>query len=84
MISDSHLETNSLLRHLCHSLRDSGRTLDLTPLCLSLFSLSTSLSPSLLVSQREERLRLLKVGAEKHQSMYRLAMTGQGIDRHLF
>lgn len=33
---------------------------------------------------REERLRLLKVAAEKHQSMYRLAMTGQGIDRHLF
>ncbi|XP_046907741.1 carnitine O-palmitoyltransferase 1, liver isoform isoform X2 [Hypomesus transpacificus] len=34
--------------------------------------------------KREERLRLLKVAAEKHQSMYRLAMTGQGIDRHLF
>ncbi|XP_014858371.1 PREDICTED: carnitine O-palmitoyltransferase 1, liver isoform-like isoform X2 [Poecilia mexicana] len=33
---------------------------------------------------REERLRLLKVAAEKHQNMYRLAMTGQGIDRHLF
>ncbi|XP_015259705.1 PREDICTED: carnitine O-palmitoyltransferase 1, liver isoform isoform X2 [Cyprinodon variegatus] len=33
---------------------------------------------------REERLRLLKVAAEKHQSLYRLAMTGQGIDRHLF
>ncbi|KAI3371512.1 hypothetical protein L3Q82_024094, partial [Scortum barcoo] len=33
---------------------------------------------------REERLKLLKVAAEKHQNMYRLAMTGQGIDRHLF
>ncbi|XP_026168064.1 carnitine O-palmitoyltransferase 1, liver isoform isoform X1 [Mastacembelus armatus] len=33
---------------------------------------------------REERLRLLKLAAEKHQNMYRLAMTGQGIDRHLF
>uniref|UniRef100_A0A1A8ELV2 Carnitine palmitoyltransferase 1A (Liver) n=1 Tax=Nothobranchius korthausae TaxID=1143690 RepID=A0A1A8ELV2_9TELE len=33
---------------------------------------------------REERLRLLKVAAEKHQNMYRLAMTGEGIDRHLF
>lgn len=27
---------------------------------------------------------LLKQAAEKHQNMYRLAMTGQGIDRHLF
>ncbi|XP_062318683.1 carnitine O-palmitoyltransferase 1, liver isoform isoform X1 [Osmerus eperlanus] len=34
--------------------------------------------------KREERLRLLKVAAEKHQNLYRLAMTGQGIDRHLF
>ncbi|XP_017274476.1 carnitine O-palmitoyltransferase 1, liver isoform isoform X2 [Kryptolebias marmoratus] len=33
---------------------------------------------------REECLRLLKIAAEKHQNMYRLAMTGQGIDRHLF
>ncbi|CAJ1057385.1 carnitine O-palmitoyltransferase 1%2C liver isoform isoform X1 [Xyrichtys novacula] len=33
---------------------------------------------------REERLKLLKQAAEKHQNMYRLAMTGQGIDRHLF
>ncbi|XP_041795092.1 carnitine O-palmitoyltransferase 1, liver isoform isoform X1 [Chelmon rostratus] len=32
----------------------------------------------------EERLKLLKVAAEKHQNLYRLAMTGQGIDRHLF
>uniref|UniRef100_A0A8C2C417 carnitine O-palmitoyltransferase n=1 Tax=Cyprinus carpio TaxID=7962 RepID=A0A8C2C417_CYPCA len=33
---------------------------------------------------REEKLRLLTQAAEKHQQMYRLAMTGQGIDRHLF
>ncbi|XP_043083658.1 carnitine O-palmitoyltransferase 1, liver isoform isoform X1 [Puntigrus tetrazona] len=33
---------------------------------------------------REERLKLLKVAAEKHQDLYRLAMTGNGIDRHLF
>ncbi|CAL9697307.1 unnamed protein product [Knipowitschia caucasica] len=33
---------------------------------------------------REERLKLLKAAAEKHQNMYRLAMTGDGIDRHLF
>uniref|UniRef100_A0A673BHJ1 carnitine O-palmitoyltransferase n=1 Tax=Sphaeramia orbicularis TaxID=375764 RepID=A0A673BHJ1_9TELE len=32
----------------------------------------------------QERLKLLKVAAEKHQNMYRLAMTGEGIDRHLF
>uniref|UniRef100_A0A673MN78 carnitine O-palmitoyltransferase n=1 Tax=Sinocyclocheilus rhinocerous TaxID=307959 RepID=A0A673MN78_9TELE len=29
-------------------------------------------------------LKLLKVAAEKHQDLYRLAMTGKGIDRHLF
>ncbi|XP_077372126.1 carnitine O-palmitoyltransferase 1, liver isoform isoform X2 [Festucalex cinctus] len=33
---------------------------------------------------REQRLKLLKLAAEKHQNMYRLAMTGMGIDRHLF
>ncbi|KAM9854971.1 carnitine O-palmitoyltransferase 1, liver isoform 1-T1 [Aulostomus maculatus] len=33
---------------------------------------------------REERMKLLKIAAEKHQNMYRLAMTGKGIDRHLF
>uniref|UniRef100_A0A673MNG2 carnitine O-palmitoyltransferase n=1 Tax=Sinocyclocheilus rhinocerous TaxID=307959 RepID=A0A673MNG2_9TELE len=33
---------------------------------------------------REEKLKLLKVAAEKHQDLYRLAMTGKGIDRHLF
>uniref|UniRef100_A0A8D3DTI3 carnitine O-palmitoyltransferase n=1 Tax=Scophthalmus maximus TaxID=52904 RepID=A0A8D3DTI3_SCOMX len=32
----------------------------------------------------QERLNLLKLAAEKHQNMYRLAMTGKGIDRHLF
>uniref|UniRef100_A0AAQ4R0Z1 carnitine O-palmitoyltransferase n=1 Tax=Gasterosteus aculeatus aculeatus TaxID=481459 RepID=A0AAQ4R0Z1_GASAC len=31
-----------------------------------------------------ETVRLLKLASEKHQSMYRLAMTGEGIDRHLF
>ncbi|XP_042326457.1 carnitine O-palmitoyltransferase 1, muscle isoform [Sceloporus undulatus] len=31
-----------------------------------------------------ECLQLFKVAAEKHQHMYRLAMTGSGIDRHLF
>lgn len=39
---------------------------------------------SFLSIQREERLKLLKEAAEKHQNMYRLAMTGKGIDRHLF
>ncbi|KAL6107021.1 cpt1a [Pungitius sinensis] len=33
---------------------------------------------------RDECLRLLKLAAEKHQNLYRLAMTGEGIDRHLF
>ncbi|XP_062330180.1 carnitine O-palmitoyltransferase 1, liver isoform-like isoform X2 [Osmerus eperlanus] len=28
--------------------------------------------------------RLLRAAAEKHQNLYRLAMTGAGIDRHLF
>ncbi|KAM7178447.1 carnitine O-palmitoyltransferase 1, muscle isoform 1-T9 [Macrochelys suwanniensis] len=31
-----------------------------------------------------ERLQLFQAAAEKHQHMYRLAMTGAGIDRHLF
>lgn len=34
--------------------------------------------------KREEKLKLFKLAAEKHQNMYRLAMTGGGIDRHLF
>lgn len=33
---------------------------------------------------RDEKLKLLKAAAEKHQDLYRLAMTGNGIDRHLF
>ncbi|ERE81022.1 carnitine O-palmitoyltransferase 1, liver isoform [Cricetulus griseus] len=32
----------------------------------------------------EQRLKLFKIACEKHQHMYRLAMTGAGIDRHLF
>lgn len=32
----------------------------------------------------EQRLRLFRIASEKHQHMYRLAMTGAGIDRHLF
>ncbi|XP_040826747.1 carnitine O-palmitoyltransferase 1, liver isoform [Ochotona curzoniae] len=32
----------------------------------------------------EQRLRLFKLASEKHQHLYRLAMTGAGIDRHLF
>uniref|UniRef100_A0A8C3GCR9 carnitine O-palmitoyltransferase n=1 Tax=Cyclopterus lumpus TaxID=8103 RepID=A0A8C3GCR9_CYCLU len=32
----------------------------------------------------DETVSLLKLAAEKHQNMYRLAMTGEGIDRHLF
>ncbi|KAM9481838.1 carnitine O-palmitoyltransferase 1, muscle isoform 1-T2 [Clarias gariepinus] len=32
----------------------------------------------------EQRLVLFRTAAEKHQNMYRLAMTGAGIDRHLF
>uniref|UniRef100_A0AAY4DXP9 Carnitine O-palmitoyltransferase 1, muscle isoform n=1 Tax=Denticeps clupeoides TaxID=299321 RepID=A0AAY4DXP9_9TELE len=31
-----------------------------------------------------ERLDLFRKAAEKHQNLYRLAMTGSGIDRHLF
>nr|XP_042702701.1 carnitine O-palmitoyltransferase 1, muscle isoform isoform X1 [Chrysemys picta bellii] len=31
-----------------------------------------------------ERRQLFQAAAEKHQHMYRLAMTGAGIDRHLF
>ncbi|XP_053092780.1 carnitine O-palmitoyltransferase 1, liver isoform isoform X2 [Pangasianodon hypophthalmus] len=33
---------------------------------------------------RDERMRLLKLAAEKHQDLYRKAMIGKGIDRHLF
>lgn len=34
--------------------------------------------------QPEERLALLRKSAERHQQLYRDAMCGQGIDRHLF
>lgn len=33
---------------------------------------------------REQKLKLFKQAAEKHQSLIRHAMTGAGIDRHLF
>ncbi|XP_069037892.1 carnitine O-palmitoyltransferase 1, liver isoform isoform X1 [Lepisosteus oculatus] len=33
---------------------------------------------------KEEKIKLFQRAAEKHQHMYRLAMTGKGIDRHLF
>jgi len=32
----------------------------------------------------EERIQLLRLATEKHQSLYRDAMTGKGVDRHLF
>ncbi|OWK17570.1 CPT1A [Cervus elaphus hippelaphus] len=32
----------------------------------------------------EQKLKLFKIASEKHQLLYRLAMTGAGIDRHLF
>lgn len=32
----------------------------------------------------EKRCKLLRIAADKHQHLYRLAMTGAGIDRHLF
>lgn len=34
--------------------------------------------------QNDQRLALFRRAADKHQNMYRLAMTGSGIDRHLF
>uniref|UniRef100_A0A672GD68 Carnitine O-palmitoyltransferase 1, muscle isoform n=1 Tax=Salarias fasciatus TaxID=181472 RepID=A0A672GD68_SALFA len=36
------------------------------------------------VRAMEDRLALFRKASEKHQNMYRLAMTGSGIDRHLF
>uniref|UniRef100_A0A671RDI4 carnitine O-palmitoyltransferase n=1 Tax=Sinocyclocheilus anshuiensis TaxID=1608454 RepID=A0A671RDI4_9TELE len=47
-------------------------------------SCTTQTSTVGLTLMREEKLKLLKVAAEKHQDLYRLAMTGKGIDRHLF
>ncbi|KAJ0029236.1 hypothetical protein NQD34_004233 [Periophthalmus magnuspinnatus] len=35
-------------------------------------------------AKKAQKLSLFKKAAEKHQNMYRLAMTGAGIDRHLF
>uniref|UniRef100_A0A4X2M381 carnitine O-palmitoyltransferase n=1 Tax=Vombatus ursinus TaxID=29139 RepID=A0A4X2M381_VOMUR len=32
----------------------------------------------------EKKLKLFKIAADRHQHLYRLAMTGAGIDRHLF
>ena len=76
----------SATRHYLYSAADCCCWLNVFPACklrsfvsFSCFTLLSSLS-----SQREECLRLLKVAAEKHQSLYRLAMTGQGVDRHLF
>lgn len=37
-----------------------------------------------IVVQREELLKLLKRATERHVNMYKDAMTGKGIDRHLF
>ena len=34
--------------------------------------------------RQQERLRLFKDAAEKHASLYRDAMAGCGVDRHLF
>ncbi|XP_062245689.1 carnitine O-palmitoyltransferase 1, muscle isoform [Platichthys flesus] len=36
------------------------------------------------VATNAQRLALFRKAADKHQNMYRLAMTGSGIDRHLF
>lgn len=35
-------------------------------------------------TSRDERVRLLRIACEKHQDQYRDAMTGRGMDRHLF
>uniref|UniRef100_A0A1I8IWI5 G_PROTEIN_RECEP_F1_2 domain-containing protein n=1 Tax=Macrostomum lignano TaxID=282301 RepID=A0A1I8IWI5_9PLAT len=35
-------------------------------------------------ASNEEVVRLLRQASEKHQTMYRDAMTGKGVDRHLF
>jgi len=33
---------------------------------------------------REERIKLLRIACDRHQQMYRDAMCGKGVDRHLF
>lgn len=43
-----------------------------------------SVKLSTIIAQRENRLTFYRAAAERHQLMYRLAMTGKGIDRHLF
>lgn len=35
-------------------------------------------------TSKEEKIKLIKIAASQHQSLYRDAMTGNGIDRHLF
>lgn len=35
-------------------------------------------------TQNEERARLLRVACDSHQTLYREAMCGAGVDRHLF
>ena len=35
-------------------------------------------------TSREEKIRLLRKAADKHQQLYRDSMNGGGIDRHLF
>ena len=37
-----------------------------------------------LFQQDEERRRLLSIATDKHTEYYKLAMTGKGVDRHLF
>lgn len=36
------------------------------------------------LAQNAEKIKLLQVAADKHQMSYRDAMTGKGVDRHLF
>lgn len=40
--------------------------------------------PRVSALKKAQRLALFRKAADKHQNMYRLAMTGSGIDRHLF
>ncbi|XP_031468209.1 carnitine O-palmitoyltransferase 1, muscle isoform-like, partial [Phasianus colchicus] len=40
--------------------------------------------PTPAVPQRSSRRSLFVAAAARHQQLYRLAMTGAGIDRHLF
>lgn len=41
-------------------------------------------TPIMYLLQREEKIELFRKATERHQMGYREAMTGQGIDRHLF